>query len=149
MRKTLDSSLRGDEIIVGNSVVIAIDCETADEINDVLGETPSSALSYLKAQWQAEAIEDALDELRYCGACGESWQSELEQVAIGLRTMTSVIIDKRNTHNELEVVGWQYVLNAGGWSPIQPLMDFNESFKAELINDGYKVRNVYAIKGEE
>lgn len=39
----------------------------------------------LKAQWQAEAIDSAINELSYCGCDGQAWASELEQYAIKLR----------------------------------------------------------------
>lgn len=45
---------------------------------------------------------------------------------------------------EFEVVGWQFKDSNGKW---YTGMDTN-NHKENTINDGYKVRNVYAIKGE-
>lgn len=82
LRKMLDSAIRGEEIIVGHSVVIAIDCETADEINEVLDETPTDALAALKAKWRGVVIRDAITRCNYCGTDGEEWASELAQIEI-------------------------------------------------------------------
>lgn len=54
----LECAVRGEEIIVGDSIVIGIDAELADEIEESFDESPKAALSALKAQWQAEAITE-------------------------------------------------------------------------------------------
>ncbi len=48
--------------------------------------TPYHMAAAIKAKWQAEALENAIRELPYCGYDGQAWASELEQYALKLRT---------------------------------------------------------------
>lgn len=57
LRCLLESAIRGEEIIVGDAIVIGIDAELADEIEDSFDESPKAALTALKAQWQAEVVD--------------------------------------------------------------------------------------------
>eukprot|EP00919_Chromeraceae_sp_WS-2016_P034453 GHVR01081565.1.p1 GENE.GHVR01081565.1~~GHVR01081565.1.p1 ORF type:complete len:135 (-),score=34.52 GHVR01081565.1:100-504(-) len=58
------------------------ECGEFSELETIISETPPEALSALKAQWQAEAVENAIRELPYCGYDGQAWASELEQYAL-------------------------------------------------------------------
>ncbi|QQD21188.1 hypothetical protein GJQ54_05100 [Oceanospirillaceae bacterium ASx5O] len=54
----LECAVRGEEIIVGDSIVIGIDAELADEIEDSFDESPKAAMAALKAQWQADILAE-------------------------------------------------------------------------------------------
>lgn len=64
----LECAVRGEEIIVGDSIVIGIDAELADEIEDSFDESPKAAMAALKAQWQADNTELMRLALELCNA---------------------------------------------------------------------------------
>ena len=85
LRTIMTRVMSCDDLIFDSDVFLAVPSYLQDDIKDALNETPAQSLEALKREWQAEALENALSELNYCGSDGESWRSELSQYAMKLR----------------------------------------------------------------